>query len=244
MTGQGHLFRWRVLMEQNVSLNNTPVLERLDLSITYSTLNTVLWLETQYTLEVPRDALEFDLRFLSDYEGSTLVFIGYFDSDYDVTVKGMEITTGTTDVYSGRTAYRHMTGAFESTVTFKVESPDEVDDPSSFLLIVGLPMIIIVVVIIVFIVKSRRAETTGSASQDEVHDASVEEPDEADSEAEGAEGDVDGLELEKERLLAEISRIDDEFTDGNMDQEEHARLRAEYKAQAVEVMKRLNAGGR
>ena len=236
MTDEGPNLRWRVLMNQDVSLNNTPVLERLDLSVTYLTINTVIWIQTDYQLEIPDDGIDWALEFTFDFEATILVFIGYFDDDYEVTIFGTEMTMGTSDNYPDKTYYRKMGGAYESIVTLRVEPPSDSDGEANFLLIVGLPLVIILVVIIAFVALKRTPRSTTT------------DGDEPDDDGEGADErdaepveDVEELEAEKERLLGEISRLDNELEDGTIDEDKHGELRDEYKAQAVEVMKRLKA---
>lgn len=52
----------------------------------------------------------------------------------------------------------------------------------------------------------------------------------------------DNLSQQKQRLLLEISRLDDDFEDGKIDEETYRRLRAEKKSQLLSLMRREKSG--
>lgn len=238
--GPGTGFRWRVTMTQNETLNTTPVLDGVAFRISFIPEATEVWLETVYHVRVPAGkAIEIGMVFPFDVNFSGMILVAYFDNDMRLEVNGTTLTSDPDGTYPGKTTYLHMRGPYEKALTFTVTDLREPDDePSTSWLLFAVLLVILLAVGVAYTMRggSGRADgpRPGPGADADVADGAEGEP--------GERGGMTSLERSKAEILEEISKLDLLREQGVIDEEEHRARRAELKARAVEVMKRMDGG--
>jgi hypothetical protein len=233
--GKGTEFRWRVDMVQNVTANNTPVLEELSFDIILVPASTDIWLQATYLMDIPKDGLEFEVMTPFDKESAGLVLLGYFDLDMNVAVTGTEVISTPEATYHGKVTYMHMVGEYSNLISFSVEEQktDDPGDGDGGNLLLWIVAALLIIGALAVSALSRRGPPPTTDDDDEADGNGPEEHEEEDI-------DIHELELEKEALVKRIKHLDELLEEGEIDGEEHEAKRTRLKAQAVEVMRRID----
>jgi hypothetical protein len=241
LSSLGNQFRFRIEMSQNTSLNNTPVLDKLTVIVSYSPID--IWLQSSYELELKKDGLEWDVWFPFD-QGAGLVILAYVDPDVKVDVNGTSTTLGEHASYPGKVVYMHMSGPFSSVLTFTIQEEEEDAGLSTSMLLALVVVLILIVAVALAYVRYRSEEEPPEEEPSEEDEEPSEEdegpaPSEAKEPSDIAEGSVEELEAKKEKLLQAIKRVGREHEDGLISEDEHGRLTSTYRKRTIEIMKEL-----
>jgi len=228
LDGVGAEFRWRVTMTQNLSHNATPILFDVAFDITFTPLNTDIWIETSYFLDIVDGGTVFDQTFPFDATITSLVLAAYFDDDMDLHVNGTEVMATSGGTYVGKTAYTHMTGGHAPIITFTVTDTTTNGGEDGFISSYGIYIVVLILVLIMAI-GIAMVLTADRRKKDGTVDVSS-----GSTEADGQ----DPLSDRKDQLMEAINDLDEDHRIGLIDEQEHRARREALKAEAVEVMKR------
>ncbi len=230
---QGFEFRWRVTMDREPVSNATPVLHNVSFDIEFTPETTDIWLEAQYTLDIIGGSLEFSMTHPFDVHGSSFIFVGHVDTDMSLQLEGANLTRSDGSVYPGKVTYTHMGGARAPLLAFTIKDLREDDEgDTSLWLYVGILVLVIMMVIgIAMVITADNRSEAGSSPEDGTEPGEVPDTPTDDHEA---------LEVRKAELLEAISELDEDHEIGLIDDEEFEERRRALKAEAVEVMKRID----
>jgi hypothetical protein len=228
---EGNEFRWRVTMTQNMSLNETPVLEVATFDIVLIPESTSIWIETSYVIDIPTGGVTFDMVFPFDVEASGMIYLGHFDNDMDLIMTGTEVTEDVDGTYVGKTQYSHMTGGYSDQLILEVEDLVVADDGVlETWMLFAIPFALLFGLILVLVaVSARRKEQDG---QDGTTVGLV-------NDDEDPRFQIEQLKKRKTELVIELKELDDELRDGHISKEDHEVRRAEVKAEAVAILRQI-----
>ena len=244
MAGTGGALRWRLTMTAPFYAYPAPTVDSLRLVVRQVPLAEDLWFQADWTMSTRDGLLEVPLSFRLDAAGAGLVMLVYADEGTEVRVTGTEVVSSTMEDLPGKTVYRHMQGAYASTVEVRMELEVKGMPVAWVAYVVALAMVMLVAIAAWFITKR-----TGWPRGPDIEELTgkVLPADEMEMiEARGrpqplSELTVGELERRKQRLLRAIKRVDAELEDGLIDVEEHADVRAGYKGRAADVMRELDS---
>ncbi|UCC93155.1 MAG: hypothetical protein JSW25_00305, partial [Thermoplasmata archaeon] len=167
---EGNEFRWRVTMTQDTDLNNTPVLDWLDLRTAFTPEFTELLMETTYVLDMDSKVLEFNQVYPFDINTTTYVLICYIDEDMTLEVTGTEVNKVPSSSVMGKDTYTHMTGGHDQIITFKVTDVKAVQEEGGdttfwmYVIVGALVLLMAVGIGMVLLSDKRRTPTSEGES--------------------------------------------------------------------------------
>ena len=233
----GGEFRWRVTMTQNLSHNATPLLYGVTFELKYTPEYTDIWIEARYTLDILEGELVIDQLYPFDSTISTFVYVGYIDLDMDLQVNGTEVIRSEGGDYPGKATYTHMTGGHEPVLTFTITDTTtddgQDDDPTYywFYIVVSIMVLVMVIGIAMVLTSDRRRKTEARELRRPV-----------DGDGPGEDEDLEDLTERKAELVDAIRVLDEDHEIGLIDDGKYELHREELKAEAVEVIKRIEDG--
>lgn len=228
----GGVFRWRVTMTQNLSHNATPLLYGVTFDVEFTPRYTDIWIEAMYMVDILKGELVIDQFFPFDSTTSTFVFVGYLDLDMDLQVNGTEVIRTEGGAYPGKATYTHMTGGHDPVLTFTItdtSTHDGEDDgpvPNWIYIVVAILVLVMVIGIAMVLTSDRRRKTDSGKLGPPV------------------DGDehLEDLIGRKAELVETIRELDEDHEIGLVDDGEYEDRREELKAEAVDVIKRIEDG--
>ena len=101
------------------------------------------------------------------------------------------------------------------------------------LLIVLITLVVIIFFVITFVIKKKNVKEKKVKGEDE-SDSDIAETKIANEEK------IEELEKQKKKIIETIKRVDHEFEEGIITKENYEKIRASYKKQAVEILKKID----
>ncbi len=250
-------FRWRIQMQQDTAINNTPVLGNISARVTFLPEVLELWFKATFEMELEEE-IAFETHFSYNQPGSTLIFLGYFDPDVALEMTGMEITKGEQGDFPGKDVYRHMMGPHESYIDIRIFRSQTQAGGGGVPLLFGIGMLLVLAGLagLGYMRYGPKKWRTGTAVDEgevkegdaEMHQETEESGEEGDSEMQQKPGSkqlvsadaIKELEALKDKVLQAIKRVDQELEDGLISKDDHEHIRAGYKKRAVEILKEMD----
>jgi len=219
---------WRVNMTQDPQINNTPKLRSLSINTTYTPWDTDILLQLSYILK--RDSKTSGFQVVMDLTDDHVGPINapniviYLNKDHEVISDDvLLIFVENQTEYPEKDAYVFMTGSYNIQTVLTIQEKEKEDEfPTTLLL--SIILIICIAGIILLLIKERREKN-----------AAFETEETADSEG------LEELRNKKEGILLAIKKLDSEHQEELIDEDAYSSLRANYKAKAVEVSKKMDA---
>ena len=210
----------------------SPSACQVNFDLTLVPETTDIWLQAVFQLDIPEAGLTFDMLLPFDGETASMIFLGYFDLDMELEVTGTNVTPVPGATYTNKVTHRHMVGVYSPILSFSVRQQpgDGTGGDGDGDLVLWLVAALLIIGAVAIYLYSGRRPTPGDGDKEG-------------TEVDGAEddgSDIHGLELEKEALVERIRQLDQRLEEGEIDEDEHAAKRAELKAKAVEVMRRID----
>jgi len=227
--GIGNQLRWRVEMEQNVSTNDTPILDGIELDIEYVTEYMDVFLFTSYVLHIDDGSLEFDMYYPFDGSNTGMVFLGYVDPDYTLVSTGVNLIVSQQEGYEGKVVYRHMAADYQPYITLNItHTPDDTVSGgfSNLPLFLLVGIILIAASIFIGLKYSRSQQSKGK-------------PKSAARKKSDADDDRELLEKKKARLERKLADLDEEVELGLIDAEAADELREDYRDKLDDIEEKL-----
>jgi hypothetical protein len=227
---QGNELIWRINMTQDINQNNTPILDELQVNVTYIPFITPIFLNLEYKLQRDPDTNRFEFTFdlYDDYIYNVPLHILIYIND-DHILESKNISMAFTEVLENlpdKNRYSFVTGSYLPIVEISVHKIEEEEDFPWIILLALLLIVILIAMLLISRARSKESEEPSEAEGEEPLDSGEE---------------LEELEKKKEGLLKAIKKLDKDFEEGLIDEDVYNELRTSYKSKAASVMKQIDA---
>jgi hypothetical protein len=221
---------WKINMTQNITLNNTPVLEDLWVNVTFVPEYTDITLQLDYVIERKSGRFEYTWDFYKNWEdGVAPHILIYTDKDHDLKSQNIDLTLyGSQEEFPDKDVYIFMQGNFQPEASVTITKAED-EFPWALILI---PLIMALIIVAFVLARPKRRGQEVPPGLGETEEAQF---------GEDEEGELEELRNKKEGLLKAIKKLDGDFEEGLIDEDVYNELKGSYKGKTVDVMKEIDA---